>query len=55
MNLVVVGPAETQPDAALAPRDLQPNLGEDQMERERGKTLNNKGKYLYNNYKQLKS
>lgn len=47
MNLVVAGPAETQPDAAPALRSLQSNLGEDQMEREKGKILNNKSKYLY--------
>lgn len=56
MNLVVAGPAETQLDAAApALRDLQPNLGEDQMETEKGEILNNNSKYLYSNYKQLKS
>lgn len=54
MNLVVAGPAETQLDAVPALRDIQPNLGEDQMEREKRKTLNNKSKYLYSNYKRLK-
>lgn len=55
MNLIVAIPAETQLDALPALRDVKHNSGEDQMISGRGKTLNNRSKYLCNNYKQLKS
>lgn len=37
MKLLLAGPAEIQLDAVPALRDLQSNLGEDQMEKEKEK------------------
>lgn len=55
MNLIVASPADTQLNAAPALGDVIYNLGENQIISGRGKTLNNRSKYLCNDYKQLKS